>query len=129
MSRCCFLSGLLQWTGNPVRSVSGGITQAMSNGTTYLAAGTKVRVAQPMEVPEWSDWDDDKGRTSTPVKKRLQTMFFKGDKKVGAEIVYIAKETDRDKLRKLGRVKVRLRDASGASVIITAESEKLTKAI
>ena len=93
-----------------------------------LAAGTKVCVEHPMDVPEWSEWEDDKGRCSTPVKKRLQNMFFKGDKKVGAEVVYIAKETEREKLRKLGRVKIRLRDPSGSSVVITAESAKLVKA-
>lgn len=93
-----------------------------------LAAGTKVRVTEPMEVPEWSEWDDDTGRCSTPVKKRLQTMFFKGEAKVGAEIVYIARETERDALRRLGRVKVRLRDSSGSSVVITADANKLTKA-
>ncbi|MBP7935613.1 MAG: hypothetical protein KA354_13285 [Phycisphaerae bacterium] len=93
-----------------------------------LAAGTKVRVVAPMEVPEWSEWDDDKGRCSTPVKKRLQSMFFKGEQKVAAEIVYIARETERDELRRLGRVKVRLRDPSGSTVVVTAESAKLTKA-
>jgi len=100
----------------------------MATNGNNLAAGTKVRVIEPMDVPEWSEWDDDKGRCSTPVKKRLQTMFFKGEKKVGAEIIYIAKETERDKLRRLGRIKVRLRDPSGASVVITADSGNLTRA-
>ncbi|NLX23339.1 MAG: hypothetical protein GXY55_16940 [Phycisphaerae bacterium] len=101
---------------------------AVGNGRD-LSAGTKVRVEPPIPVPEWSEWDDDKGRASTPVKKRLQQMFFKGDRKVNAEIVYIAKETERDKLRRLGRVKVRLRDPSGACVVITAEAATLTKTI
>lgn len=99
-----------------------GFAQANSFGS-----GTKVRMAQPMSVPQWSTWDDDKGRVSTPVKKRLQTMFFKGDKKVTAEVMYIAKETERDKLRRLGRVKIRIRDLSGASVVITAENNTLAK--
>ena len=33
--------------------------------------------------------DDDGQRTSTPVKKRLQKLFFRGDKRVHAEVVYI----------------------------------------
>ncbi len=99
-----------------------------NNGRDF-SAGTKVRVAQPIPVPEWSEWDDDKGRASTPVKKRLQQMFFKGDRKVTAEIVYIAKETERDKLRRLGRVKVRLRDPSGACLVITADATTLAKTI
>ena len=97
--------------------------------TNHFGSGTKVRMSKPMSVPQWSIWDDDKGRVSTPVKKRLQTMFFKGDKKVSAEVMYIPKETEREKLRRLGRVKVRIRDLSGASVIITAENAQLAKSI
>ena len=52
-----------------------------------LAAGTKVRIAESMDVPEWSQWDDDKGRISGSVKKRLQQMFFRGDRKLTAEVV------------------------------------------
>ena len=97
--------------------------------TNHFGPGTKVRIAQPMPIPQWSTWDDDKGRASTPVKRRLQLMFFKGDKKVSAEVMYIANETEREKLRRLGRVKIRLRDLSGASVTITAENSKLVKGI
>ena len=98
------------------------------NENKYIAVGTKVKVIEPMEVPEWSTWDDDKGRTSGSVKKRLQGMFFRGDKKVHAEIVYIAKESVRDKLRRQGQIKVRLRDPSGAMLVITADPAKLVKA-
>jgi len=97
-------------------------------GNGQLAAGTKVRVREPMEVPEGSVWDDDKGRTSTPVKKRLQALFFKKDRKVTAEVVYIARESEREKLRRKGQVKVRIRDSSGSAVIVTAEASVLTRA-
>ena len=93
----------------------------------YLAVGTKVRVAEPMDVPEWSTWDDDKGRTSSPVKKRLQAAFFRGDKKVTAEIVYIAKESERERLRRKNQIKVRVREASGSMLNITADPTTLVK--
>jgi hypothetical protein len=93
----------------------------------HLAAGTRVQVAIPMETPDWSAWDDDRGRVSTPVKKRLQGAFFKGDRKVSAEVVYIPGETERERLRRLGRVKVRARDASGTAVVFVAEARALTK--
>jgi hypothetical protein len=93
-----------------------------------LPVGAKVRVVEPTEPPEWSVWDDDKGRTSGPVKKRLHGMFFRGDKKVTAEVVYVAKETDREKLRRKGQIKVRLRDPSGATLTITADPGKLVRA-
>lgn len=94
----------------------------------HIAAGTKVTVAKAIDVPQWSEWDDDKGRTSIPTKRRLQQLFFRGDKKVTSEIVYIAKESERDQLRRQGRVKVRIRDSSGAAVVVTADAESLKKA-
>jgi len=90
-----------------------------------MASGTKVRIIKAMEIPQWSEWDDDGGRSSTQVKKRLQQMFFKGDKRVSGEVIYIAKETDGDRLRRLGRCKVRIRDSSGSCVVITADADNL----
>ncbi len=100
----------------------------MIEAAKNLASGTKVRVAEPTQVPEWSTWDDDHGRTSGLVKKRLQGLFFKGDRKLTAEIVYIAKESEREKLRRKGQCKVRIRDASGCTLVITADPAKLVKA-
>lgn len=91
----------------------------------YLAAGTKVRVIEPTNVPTWSEWDDDHGRTSPSLKRRLQTLFFQGDRKLTAEVVYIHNETEREKLRRLGRVKVRVRDPSGAMLAFTADPANL----
>lgn len=98
------------------------------DGNKYLAVGAKVRIAESMEVPDWSTWDDDHGRISSSIKKRLQTMFFKGSNKITAEVVYVAKESDREKLRRLGRVKVRLRDPSGSMLVITADPKQLENA-
>lgn len=92
-----------------------------------LAAGTKVKVSEPMEVPEWSEWDDDKGRISGSVKKRLQQQFFRGDQKLVAEVVYISSEEERERLRRKGQVKVRIRDQSGCAITITADPAKLTR--
>jgi hypothetical protein len=91
----------------------------------YLAVGAKVRVAEPTEVPEWSAWDDDHGRTSSSIKKRLQYLFFQGNSKILAEVVYVSKEAEREKLRRQGRVKIRLRDPSGCMLVITADPAQL----
>jgi hypothetical protein len=91
----------------------------------YLAIGAKVRVAEPMEVPDNSSWDDDKGRTSGTLKKRLQSLFFQGSRKISAEVLYIAKESERDRLRRKGLIKIRLRDPSGVMLNITAEPRHL----
>jgi hypothetical protein len=94
---------------------------------TSLAAGTRVKVKTPGPVPHWSVWDPCQ-RTSSHVKKRLQGLFFKGDRRVTAEIVYIASESDRDKLKAKGRVKLHLRDAAGSSVTILADANNLAAA-
>lgn len=91
----------------------------------HLAVGTKVRVAEPMDVPEASTWEDDGGRTSASVKKRMQAMFFRGDRKLAAEIVYISKESEREKLRRKGLIKLRVRDAAGCILTLTADPNKL----
>jgi hypothetical protein len=93
----------------------------------HFAAGTRVKVSVPMEVPEWSSWEDDRGRVSTPVKKRLQGAFFKGDRKVNAEVLYISQEGERDHLRRQGRVKIRARDATGTAVVFVAEAKSLVR--
>lgn len=94
----------------------------------FLAAGTRVRISEPGPVPTWSTWDDDNQRTSNHVKRRLQTLFFKGDRRVSAEVLYIGNESVRDKLRADGRVKVQLRDPAGSIIIVTAPTANLKKA-
>ena len=93
----------------------------------FIAAGTRVKVSSPIPVPTWSTWDNDGGRTSTPVKKRLQQLFFKGDRRVSAEVVYVASEAERDKLRANKRVKLQLRDPAGSMITITAPAEAIRR--
>ncbi|HOA74500.1 MAG TPA: hypothetical protein PL151_17285 [Phycisphaerae bacterium] len=91
----------------------------------FMAVGTKVRINEPMDVPEYSAWDDDHGRTSAALKKRLQGMFFRGDRKLVAEIVYVAKESERERLRRKGLVKIRIKDQAGSMLTITADPKTL----
>ena len=105
----------------------GGVAMAF-DGNKYLAVGAKVRITHPTEVPEWSTWDDDHGRISASIKTRLQGLFFQGSDKIVAEVVYIGKESEREKLRRLGRIKVRLRDPSGCMLVITADPAQLQSA-
>jgi hypothetical protein len=59
------------------------------------------------------------------LKKRLIASFFKGDHRINGEIVYIAKESEREKLRRKGLVKVRLRHQSGSVLVISVEPKHL----
>ena len=94
----------------------------------FISAGTRVKIAAPIAVPAESTWDNDGGRCSTPVKKRLQQMFFRGDKRISGEVVYIGSEDVRTRLRNKGLVKVQIRDAAGSMITITAPVEHLKAA-
>lgn len=93
----------------------------------HLAAGTKVRVAEPTDVPAWSTWDDDRGRTSATLKKRIQAMFFRGNRKITAEVLYVGRESERAKLLRKNQIKLRLKEASGIILNITADPGNLKR--
>ncbi|MBN2447036.1 MAG: hypothetical protein JXO22_09935 [Phycisphaerae bacterium] len=90
-----------------------------------LTAGTRVKVVAPMSVPIDSTWDDDNQRTSRAVKRRLQQLFFKGDRRIHAAVQYVISETDRARLKRDNQVKIEVRDAAGSSIVITAPTDKL----
>jgi len=92
----------------------------MRAGAKFMAAGTRVKVNNPGAVPQTSVWDDDGQRTSTSVKKRLQQLFFKGDRRISAQIVYVGSESERERLRRKNQIKVEIRDAAGSCIVITA---------
>lgn len=100
----------------------------MGSAAAHLASGTRVKIKDPGPVPKESSWDDDGQRTSTPVKKRLQTQFFAGHKGIGAEILYIGSESERDRLRMKGLCKVQLKDAAGSLIVVTAPLSHLKRA-
>lgn len=94
----------------------------------HIASGTAVRVRRSGPVPHWSQWDDDRGRTSGPVKRRLQEQFFRGDPKIRAEIAWITSESERDELARKGRVKVKVKESAGTTLTFTAALDNLEKA-
>ena len=93
-----------------------------------FSVGSKVKIIAPMDPPSWCEFDDDRGRVSTHAKHMIRDRFFKCDPKANGEIVHIANETEREKLRRAGRTKVRVRLPSGDTIIITVEIDKLTHA-
>jgi hypothetical protein len=93
--------------------------------TKVFSVGSKVKVTQPMDAPDGVSWDDDKGRTSGLLKKRLISSFFKQDQRITAEVVYIGKESEREMLRRKGLIKIRLRHASGSMLTICMEPRYL----
>jgi hypothetical protein len=99
----------------------------MLSAKKRLPAGTRVKVIEPMSVPAESTWETCQ-RTSTSVKKRLQQMFFNGDKRISGQIVFVSSETEKVRLARHALVKVELRDAAGSMIVITAPSDRLRAA-
>ncbi len=100
----------------------------MKQAATHITSGNRVKVIKPGPVPVASKWDDDRQRSSPSVKRRLQTLFFKGDRRITSQVVYIGSESIRGRLRQKNQVKVELRDAAGSSIVITAEADNLRQA-
>lgn len=100
----------------------------MGASAAHLVSGTRVKVKTPGSVPMHSEWDDDGQRTSTPVKKRLQTQFFAGHKGISGEVVYVGNESERERLRAKGMCKVQIRDQAGSLIVISAPCELLKRA-
>jgi len=91
----------------------------MGEPKKFIVAGTRVKVKSPGDVPPGSVCDPDGHRVSTTVKRRLQRLFYKGDRRVTGTVVYVGSELERERLRRSGQVKVEVRDATGASVVFT----------
>ena len=96
--------------------------------TQALSVGSKVKITAAMFAPQWCIWDDDRGRSSTSTKGKLRQKFFSGDKRLTVEVAYVALESERDKLREAGHTKVRVREPSGAVIVIPVEVATLTRA-
>ena len=93
-----------------------------------LSVGSRVKISAAMLAPQWCMWDDDRGRSSTSTKSQLRQKFFNGDNRLTVEVAYVARESERDELRKAGRTKVRVREPSGAVIVIPVELATLTRA-
>lgn len=99
----------------------------MLKSARHYVAGTCVKVTAPSTVPECSAWDSDRQRTSTSMKRRLQQLFFKGDRRVTGRVVYVGSESTRQQLNKKGMIKIELRDAAGSRIVITADPDNLRR--
>ena len=90
-------------------------------------SGTTVRsVELHLNIPKVK-WDDDFQKTSPYVKKQLIRKFFSQNKKVKGEIIYITSESKKMELKKKSLIKIRLKEISGTSVIISCPINYLEK--
>ena len=84
-----------------------------------LAANTKVKAAQTGNPPEGVEAIKDL-HTNPRTRKQLIEGFWKGQRGITAQIAYIGSDTERERLRKAGKVMVLISDFSAQHVSIIA---------
>ena len=86
---------------------------------TELSANTKIRVVQIGGPP--GDLQVIKGLHTNPrTRKQLVEGFWKRQRGISGQIAYIGNDTERERLRKAGKVMVLISDFSAQSVKIIA---------
>jgi hypothetical protein len=86
---------------------------------TELAANTKVRAAQTGNPPEGVEAIKDL-HTNPRTRKQLIEGFWKRQKGITGQIAYVGNDTERERLRKAGKVMVLISDFSAQHVTIIA---------
>lgn len=90
-----------------------------------LPANTKVRVARPGPPPDDVKFVKDVN-VNPRTRKQLVEGFWKGQRSISGHVGFVANESDRDRLRRDGKMLVRISDLSAQHVdIIVSCSEVL----
>jgi hypothetical protein len=89
-----------------------------------LSANSKVKVVMPGPPPEDLKWVKDL-RLNPRTRKQLIEGFWKGQRTIHGHVAFVANEADRDRLRREGKVMVRLSDLSAQQVTIIVPAYSL----
>ncbi|MEP0845114.1 MAG: hypothetical protein HRF43_20620 [Phycisphaerae bacterium] len=84
-----------------------------------FTAHTKVKPAQPGPPPEDVKWVKDI-RLNPRTRKQLIEGFFGDHRGIFGHVAYVANESDRERLRKEGKLMVQISDLSAQHVTIIA---------
>lgn len=92
-----------------------------------LSAGTKVKIAQPGPPPEELKWVKDL-RLNPRTRKQLIEGFWKGQRTISGHVAFVRNESDRERLRKEGKVVVRISDLSAQHVDVIVPTDQIIPA-
>lgn len=84
-----------------------------------FTTNAKLRVVQPGPPPEEVHWVKDV-HVNPRTRKQLINGFWGDHRGISGHVAYVANESDRDRLRKDGKVMVRISDLSAQHVTVIA---------
>lgn len=93
----------------------------------HLSANTKVRPTMPGPPPEDVKWVKDL-RLNPRTRKQLIEGFWKEQRSVSAHVQFVANESDRERLRKEGKVMVLISDLSAQHVTVIVPTSMIAPA-
>lgn len=82
-----------------------------------LSANCIVKVIQPGAPPTDIEWVRDV-HVNPRTRRQLIEGFWKGHRGISGQVAYVANESERDRLRRQGKVLIHLRDVSAQKVSI-----------
>jgi hypothetical protein len=89
-----------------------------------LPANTKVKAARPGPPPEDVKFAKDVN-INPRTRKQLIVGFWKAQRSISGHVAFVANESDRDRLRRDGKMMVRISDLSAQHVDIIVPSSEL----
>lgn len=92
-----------------------------------FTSSTKVKVTEPGDPPTDIEWVRDihiNGRT----RRQLTSQFWKQHRGIIGQVSYVSSESQREKLRREGKVMVHVSDPSAQSIVLIIPVKYLTKA-
>ena len=94
---------------------------------TVLSTSTKVQVANPGSPPNNLEWVRDI-HINPRTRKQLIEGFWKRKRGVSGQVAYVANESDRERLRKEGKLRILIRDPSSQTITVIVPENLLEHA-
>lgn len=92
-----------------------------------LSANSKVKAARPGPPPDDVKFIKDL-QINPRTRKQLVEGFWKGQRSISGRVAFVANEADRDRLRREGKLLVRISDLSAQHVDVIIPATELLPA-
>ena len=99
----------------------------MSPQHVEMSSNSKVRAARLGPPPEDVKWVKDL-HVNPSTRKQLIEGFWKGQRSISGRVAFIGNESDRARLRREGKLMVRISDLSAQHVNVIAQAAQLLPA-
>lgn len=94
---------------------------------TQFSSSTKVTVAEPGQPPQDLKWVKDL-HVNPRTRKQLIEGFWNQHRRISGQVMFVASDSEREKLRREGKVMVRISDLSAQHITVIVPATLLKKA-